>query len=611
MATKRYLGIGFAVGGVSVLGVALHIRRKRRSELHTFGSMLRQYFEFIILKVFGAQMMKKLESESINFEGVQERTLLSILKSNADTEYGMQYMFRDIQSKEQFVVKHPLTRYSHYKDYVDKVMTGEKNILTTKNPHQIGVTSGTSGKSSLIPTTADVNRTFVTRGVFVIMNTMFDAYPGTYQLQKTLKFFYSPKWRYTDSGLPIGPTSSTPSNSQRVLHLYTTPKAGFEILSEPEALYVYLLFALKDKNLGILEANFAQLVHTGLVALEAQWKTLVDDIKLGRINPDLEIAVDVRRKLESLLKPDKKRADELKTEFEKGFNGIVRRIWPHINLVLTCTTGSSELYASKLKAKYLSDVPMYSPIYAATEGLIGINLWPKDDHTFYILVPSAMFFEFIPLEESSKEQPSTVFPENAEVGKLYELVVTNLSGLYRYRIGDVVKIVRFHNNCPVIEYQYRQGQILNVRAEKTSERVLYDALTSVLSDLGQRFRLVDYTCAESIMFDEESRLFGDDEKSVAPFYVVFLELSEGGLEEEERKEIQTKLDNALCEISYVYESFRRKGSISGLQLFTVKEGTFRELRAHLLRVNPAATNQIKIPRVVKSKEALNVLLKYI
>ena len=122
MATKKYLGIGFAVAGVSVLGVVLHIRRKRRSELHTFGSMLRQYFEFIILKVFGAQMMKKLESESINFEDVQERTLLSILKSNADTEYGMQYMFRDIQSKEQYLVKHPLTRYSHYKDYVGEIL---------------------------------------------------------------------------------------------------------------------------------------------------------------------------------------------------------------------------------------------------------------------------------------------------------------------------------------------------------------------------------------------------------------------------------------------------------------------------------------------------------
>lgn len=117
----------------------------------------------------------------------------------------------------------------------------------------------------------------------------------TYELQRSLKFFYSPRLRYTDSGLPIGPTSSTPSNSQRILHLYTTPKAGFDIMSEPEALYVHLLFGLKDRNLGILEANFAQLVHSGMVALETQWKSLVADIELGRLNPELEIEAETRR----------------------------------------------------------------------------------------------------------------------------------------------------------------------------------------------------------------------------------------------------------------------------------------------------------------------------
>lgn len=116
----------------------------------------------------------------------------------------------------------------------------------------------------------------------------------SYQLQKSLKFFYSPKWRYTESGLPIGPNSSSPSNSQRILHLYTTPKAGFDIMTEPEALYIHLLFALKDRNLGILEANFAQLVYSGLLALEAQWKLLVDDIEHGRVNSGLEIDDDVR-----------------------------------------------------------------------------------------------------------------------------------------------------------------------------------------------------------------------------------------------------------------------------------------------------------------------------
>lgn len=92
-----------------------------------------------------------------------------------------------------------------------------------------------------------------------------------------------------------------------------------------------------------------------------------------------------------------------------------------------------------------------------------------------------------------------------------------------------------------MEYQYRQGQILNVRAEKTSERVFYDALTSILSDYEQRFHLVDYTSAESIMFDGEDKLFGNDVLGAAPFYVVFLELSGGRLGEEEKKELQAKV----------------------------------------------------------------------
>lgn len=61
--------------------------------------------------------------------------------------------------------------------FLDKVYHGKKNILTAKDPYQIGVTSGTSGKSSLLPTVNDVNRTFVVNGVFVAMNAMFDTYP--------------------------------------------------------------------------------------------------------------------------------------------------------------------------------------------------------------------------------------------------------------------------------------------------------------------------------------------------------------------------------------------------------------------------------------------------
>ena len=105
-------------------------------------------------------------------------------------------------------------------------------------------------------------------------------------------------------------------------------------------------------------------------------------------------------------------------------------------------------------------------------------------------------------------------------------------------MGDVVKMARFHNSCPVVEFQYRQGQILNVRAEKTSERVFYDALMSALSGEGHRFQMVDYTCAESVMLGTQSR--GDDVMGVAPYYAVFIELSDV-LEEGERKNLEVKV----------------------------------------------------------------------
>lgn len=93
--------------------------------------------------------------------------------------------------------------------------------------------------------------------------------------------------------------------------------------------------------------------------------------------------------------------------------------------------GSSELYADKLKAKYLGDVPIYSPFYAATEGLLGINLWPKEDRALYMLVPRAMFYEFIPVEESSKEQPTVCMKQcTSKLNPFLKLLLKRVTNLF-------------------------------------------------------------------------------------------------------------------------------------------------------------------------------------
>ena len=92
-----------------------------------------------------------------------------------------------------------------------------------------------------------------------------------------------------------------------------------------------------------------------------------------------------------------------------------RTYWYIFLFFYHCIIGSSELYASKLKEKYLGDIPIYSPFYGATEGLIGVNLWPEEENPLYMLVPRAMFFEFIPVEESCEDQPTVCTPCNFSI----------------------------------------------------------------------------------------------------------------------------------------------------------------------------------------------------
>lgn len=58
---------------------------------------------------------------------------------------------------------------------------------------------------------------------------MRKAFPETDGLQRTTKFFYSPTFRQSEAGIPIGPNSSTPASSRHMLNLYTTPEPAFEV----------------------------------------------------------------------------------------------------------------------------------------------------------------------------------------------------------------------------------------------------------------------------------------------------------------------------------------------------------------------------------------------
>ena len=394
--------------GVTSACLTYDIMRKRRSSGHSASTLLKHYLVIHAMKRLGKRFYNGLEEESKHFQEEQEKFLLQFLDKNKDTAYGLDHEFSKITSRQDFVTRHKLTRYQDYEPYIERLKQGEGKILTAVKPTILGVTSGTSGKSSLLPSVPDMFRIFF-KGVAVLYHLMVVNFPDIMNLQKDLKIFYTPQPRPDMGGIPVGPNSSNPKNSKSVWCMYSTPPPAFDILTEQEALYIHLLFGLKDRNLGMLESNFISLVFNSFHTLEQKWSQLCKDIESGIIDPDLNIDPEIRQKLQKYMTPDSKRAIELRDEFQKGFDGIAKRIWPHMYMVLSVDTGTFELYGKLLQEHELRGIPIFSPLYAASEGLIGLNINPLAAKREYLLLPSAMFFEFIPVSKTSEEQPDTLF----------------------------------------------------------------------------------------------------------------------------------------------------------------------------------------------------------
>ncbi|XP_017290095.1 GH3 domain-containing protein [Kryptolebias marmoratus] len=585
---------------LSLSGMALiwrHINSKMKGENRTLSSLLSQYAAVKVVGWLGRRHRRKLEADTLKATQVQEETLLKRLRKNADTRYGRRYDFSSVKDAADFRACHPLTSYEHYSELIRRIAAGEEKVIIAEKPLILAMTSGTSGSSSMLLSTRDTNTEFFTQGVTVCLDAVRQAFPETDTLQRTTKFFYNPTFRQSEAGIPIGPNSSTPASSRHTLNLYTTPAPAFEVPSEKDTLYLHLLFALKDPSVGTLESNFASTVFYVFTALQERWQELVEDIERGQINAALSLEPKVRTRLEALMRPDQERAAQLRVHFQEGFRGIAKRLWPRLHLVLAVDSGSNQIYGEMLRENYCKGVPFYSPFYAATEGLIGVNLWPREPDRRYLLCPRSMFCEFLPESSLDEETPPTLLMEEVKEGESYELVVTNASGLFRYRIGDVVRVAGFHNRCPIVEFQYRRGQMLNVRGEKVSEALFLGALKKAVAQWPGA-QLVDYSCAES-------GILGDTIGGSDPHYQVFLELKGvRNLSEEQRY----KLDICLQQDSAVYKSFRIKGSIGPMRVQLVAEGAFRELRKQMMADTSTSPNTFKMQRVLRRKQHADFLL---
>jgi hypothetical protein len=517
--------------------------------------------------------------------------LNKILLKHSKSEFGKKHGFSDIHNLEEYKKKVPLSTYKDYEEYISRMCAGEENVLVSEEVKFYGISSGTTGKQKLIPVTKTSLSAVSEIMGMLIQRILYNNFKSSWSYGKGLSLTDMVVAGQTQSGKPIcaGTSGGMRSIKWMIPMIWTTPVEVMNLGKTVDTLYLHLLFALRERNLMYINGIFISSVLDMFRHLEKHSEELIKDIRKGTISKNIGLSEADRKILLKKVSPDAGRADFLEQEFKKGFKGIARRIWPKLIYIASVTGANFSIY-DHMVAEYSGNIPVYSSVYSATEAAVGINRYINKQR--YIVIPKVAFFEFIPVENVDEMQPLTKNLNEVQIGSEYEVVATNQAGLYRYRIGDVIKVVDFYNESPEVEFLYRRNQLLNMVSEKTTEEHALNAITNTFKALGCSF--ADYTVTA--------------DNSISPGRYVFYIEAKNSLKSSSVKMVSSLLDSELCKANISYGRHRSKGKLAEAQVKLVKEGTFALIKK-MKTDKGVSKNQFKMPRVVRDRQLIDLLNK--
>ena len=434
---------------------------------------------------------------------IQRRYLFELLKKNADTAYGNKHGFGKIRSYSDYAKAVPLTVYEDYEPYIERIADGGKGILTTEPVMLFEPTSGSSGGRKLIPYTRSLKAEFQ-RG---IRPWLCDLYTNVAGLCGGKSYWsitpVTAGKSYTDAGIPIG---------------FEEDSAYF---GRAEQLIMKGIFAV-DGSVKFTESTeqfyhdtAVQLLECERLSLISVWNPTFLSILCEYIRDD---AASLERELPYC-------ADKLRYASAGHFD----RVFTGLRLISCWADSSAEDDASALKK-------LFPKVYIQPKGLLATECFvsfPLVGEKGARLSTYSHFFEFMSLSDGR-----IYTAEKLMQGESFEVIVTAGGGFYRYRTGDVIKVLSTEKDRPPrMIFKGRRGIACDLCGEKLTEEFVRGVCKKLgiaksfclLAPDGKGYTL--YTDAESVT--------------------------------------ENALDSALCE-SYHYMYCRKLGQLRAADIVRVK-----------------------------------------
>lgn len=492
-------------------------------------------------------------------EAVEADVLTRVITGpNVDSEFGRQHDFASIRSIADYQHAVPIRRYEGFEAWIDRTVAGEAGVLVSEPVKRFFLTSGSTAKPKYVP----VTNTFIrakSRAFGVYWAEVFAAHPEVKAGRMVTNFSDSGEpTRAPMSGLPCSSESAYWAGVTRATSLSQTPiipKSVAQIADSDSRYYTIARILIEEEFTALMTLNPSTILLL-LQKLGKNAEALLHDVRHGGLGDHVRCPDAVREHITARFTGNPARADAIAAGGADGL--LAHRLWPKLALAICWRSPMLTPYL-ELLAPQLGPIPGRDYILMASEGVMAIPI--ADGGSGGPLAIGSHFYEFVPEEQIERADPDVLLPHQLEDGRTYVVILSNGSGLYRYDIGDVVRVRGFVGRTPCIEFLHRAGSTSSLTGEKLTEDQVTMAVRDVARELG--LSVVDFTVAPA--------------PTGFPRYIAYVELAEGA-DRGAMAAFAKRFDDALERHNIEYGGKRSSERLAAPELAVVAPGSFDERR---------------------------------
>lgn len=494
----------------------------------------------LIGKLF-APRQKALDAYATRAVALQDAVLRRLLSEAAGTEWGRAHQYAGIRSYEDYRRLVPVQTYDDVKPYIERMRHGESDVLWKGQVRWYAKSSGTTNdKSKFIPVSPDgLKRIHYAGGTDCV---------ASYLRNNPDSRFFSGK------GLILGGSHAPNYN-------------------------------LKDSLVGDLSAILIQNVNplVNLIRVPKKEIALLSDFEVKR---DRIARSTIGKNITNLSGVPSWMLSVLRRVLELTGKDSLEQVWPNLEVFFHGGVAFAP-YREQYRQLIRSDRMHYVETYNASEGFFGVQTDPTDA-SMTLMVDYDVFYEFIPMDEFGKADPTVVPLEGVETGKNYAMLISTSCGLWRYLIGDTVRFTRKDPYRFVITG--RTKHFINAFGE---ELIVDNAEKGLeVACAGTGAQIADYTAAPVFM--------DSDAKCRHQWLIEFAVLPDS------TERFARILDRALQQINSDYEAKRYKDiTLQPLEVVVARKNLFHDW----LKEKGKLGGQHKVPRLSNTREYIDELLR--